>query len=194
MSSREGRRYKAAEEAKHDKNQLMFSSLGSLKPNPNIVVIAHETLLPLEKDVSCPFCLGLSEFRKFLISNKQGISRKLGKCPLCSCGMELDSLVKMSKFEAKGYAKWVFNYKGFFKKVPSFNTWKGRLQLMGWTQQFWDTYKQLKGEQQEEGGSEESFTDYVNRRGRETAEEWNKQESQGPQPTDQNAMEALQNG
>jgi hypothetical protein len=154
---------------------MMFSSLGGLKPNPNIVVIAHETLLPLEKQVSCPFCLGLSEFRKFLVSNKQGISSSLGKCPLCGNGLYLKTLFMMAKTDAKGYAKWVFNYKGFFKKI-NFSQWKGRLKLIRWTQEFWDVYHVLKGEQQEQGDETETFTHYINRKGQEQADEWNRQE------------------
>jgi hypothetical protein len=163
------------EKAKHDKHQMMFSSGATLKPNPNIVVIAHETLLPLDKEVSCPFCLALVEFRKFLVSTKTGISRSMGKCPLCGQGMYLKSLTLMANTTARGYAKWVFNYKGGFWHKINFSQWKGRLQLIGWTQEFWDEYKALKSEQQEEGDETESFSDYVNRKGQEAAAEWNKE-------------------
>jgi hypothetical protein len=173
--SLEHRKYQRVEAVKKDKNQLMFTTLGSLKLNPNIVVISHDTLLPLTKQVSCPFCLGLSEFRLFLVSNKQGISRSMGKCPLCGQGMFLKSLSMMDKTNAAGYAKWAFNYKGFFHKI-NFNQWKGRLQLMGWTSDFWEAYHALKGEQQEQGDESESFMDYVNRKGQEAAEEWNKED------------------
>lgn len=132
-------------------------------------------VLPLEKQVTCPFCLGLSDFRKFLVSTKTGISRSMGNCPLCKQEMYLKTLLGMSKSDAKGYAKWIFNYKGFWKKIK-FAQWKDRLQLMGWTNEFWDEYKVLKGEQQQEEGSDESFTDYINRKGQETAEEWNKED------------------
>lgn len=174
MSSEEHRKYMRVEKAKHDKNQMVLCSSG-IKPNPNIVEVVHEILLPLNKQVSCPFCLGLSEFRKFLVSTKQGISRSMGKCPLCSEGMYLKTLSMMSKTNAAGYAEWVFNYRGFWKKI-NFNQWKGRLQMIGWTSEFWDAYKALKGKQEEEGGDSESFTDYINRKGQEQADEWNKEE------------------
>lgn len=174
MSSQEHKNYLRVEKAKHDKSQMVLCPSG-IKVNPNVVVVAHEILLPLNKDVSCPFCLGLSEFRKFLVSNKQGISRSMGRCPLCGNGLQLKSLYRMSKTDAKGYANWVFNYKGFWHKI-NFNQWKGRLQLMGWTSDFWDQYKALKGEQQEEGDETESFTDYINRKGQEQADEWNKED------------------
>ena len=172
--SRERGRYVRAEKAKHDKTQMVFCSSG-IKVNPNVVVVAHETLLPLNKQVSCPFCLGLSEFRKFLVSTKQGISRSMGKCPLCGQGLYLKTLFTMSKTNAKGYAEWVFSYKGFWKNI-NFSQWKGRLQLMGWTREFWDAYKALKSEQQEEGGENEGFMDYINRKGRETAQQWNEED------------------
>lgn len=174
MSQRDHQRFLRAERAKHDKNQFVLCSSG-VKQNPNVVLISHDTMLPLMKLVSCPFCLGLSEFRKFLVSNKQGISTSLGKCPLCGSGMLLKNLKRMSEATAKSYANWIFGYKGFWKKIK-FKEWKGRLQLMGWTQEFWDEYMKLKGEAAEEGGSEDSFMDYINRKGEEAAEEWNKED------------------
>lgn len=172
-STGEHRRYLRVEKVREDKNQTVLCPTG-IKQNPNIVLISTETLLPLTKQVSCPFCLGLSEFRLFLVSNKQGISRSMGKCPLCGQGMFLKSLSMMEKTNAAGYAKWVFTYKGFFHKIK-FPQWKGRLQLMGWTGDFWEAYHALKGEQQEQGDESESFMDYVNRKGQEAAEEWNKE-------------------
>lgn len=172
--TQEHRKYIRGEKVKRDKEQMMFSFSGSLKSNPNIVVVAHTTVLPLEKQVSCPFCLGLSDFRKFLVSNKQGISTSMGKCRLCGQGMFLRSLKLMSETNAVGYTRWVFAYKGFWKKI-NFHVWKGRLQLIGWTQEFWDEYKRLKGEAQKEGQTDKGFIDYINRKGQEQAEEWNKQ-------------------
>jgi hypothetical protein len=54
------------------------------------------------------------------------------------------------------------------------------LQLIGWTENFWNEYKALKGEAEEEGQEDESFTDYINRKGREQADEWNKEEQVSP--------------
>jgi len=100
----------------------------------------------------------------------------MGKCPLCGQGLYLKTLFTMSKTNAaKGYADWVFSYKGFWKKI-NFSQWKGRLQLMGWTREFWDAYKALKDEQEKEGGESESFTDYINRKGREAVQEWNEED------------------
>jgi len=174
VNPREHRNYLRREKAKDDKAQMVLCFSG-IKPNPNVVVIAHNTLLPLDKEVTCPFCLGLSEFRKFLVSTKQGISRSMGNCPLCKQEMYLKTLFGMSQSDAKKYAKWVFNYKGFWKKIK-FKQWKDRLWLMGWTNDFWNEYKALKGQREEEGTEQdESFTDYINRKGQEAAEQWNKE-------------------
>jgi len=41
----------------------------------------------------------------------------------------------------------------------NFNLWKRRLELMGWTQEFWDRYKELKGEDRGE-----SYEDWIMRK------------------------------
>lgn len=168
------RRFQRQESIKNEKEQLMFTSGGGLKPNPNIVAVSHDFSLPMSKKISCPFCLGLSEFRLFLVSTKAGISRSMGHCPLCDQGMQLRSLVHMDKSTAKEYAGWVFRYRGFFKKIK-FNEWKGRLKIMGWTQEFWDEYKRLKGEREKEGSGED-YGDMMNRLGQEEAARWNQED------------------
>jgi len=174
MGAQAHRRYLRQQTTKDDKSQMVLCSSG-IKANPNIVAVAHEYILPLDKKVSCPFCLGLSEFRKFLVSNKAGISRTMGECQLCGEGMQLRSIALLAKGDAASYAKWVFIYRGFWKKIK-FNQWKGRLELIGWTQEFWDEYKRLKGEREKEGDVDEGFVDYINRKGKEATEEWSKEE------------------
>lgn len=166
MSSLEERRYRRQEAAKMDKSQTVFSPEG-LKPNPITRVIkVMDTVLPLMKKVTCPFCLGLSPFRQYLVSTKKGISKSVGKCPLCDQGMFLKTLVGMDSWTATQYAGWVQPYSrnGFWKKV-NFEVWKRRLQLMGWTQEFWDRYKELKGDDGSEG-----YGDYMERKQREEHE------------------------
>lgn len=163
----EHQRYLRQEEAKGDNSQTIFKGQG-LAPNPNIRSTVQDTVIPLQKKVSCPFCLGLSQFRLFLVSTKKGLSRKVGKCPLCGQGLFLKSLVMMNKCTATEYANWVHPYArmGFWKKL-NFQTWKRRLQLMGWTQEFWDRYHQLKGDPDERV---ESYVEYVERAQREEAQ------------------------
>lgn len=113
---------------------------------------------------TCPFCLGYSRLRAFLQSTKKGFNRKAGKCPLCGKGANLDTLIKMETWTAEEYAKFVFDYRssGFWQKI-NFSQWKDRLKIMGWTQIFWDAYKQLRGDSpdpQREKELEEKWKDY----------------------------------
>ena len=124
-------------------------------------------LTPPEKKVTCPFCLGLEQFRKFLISGEKGISRGTVKCPICGLTFRMKSLMNMAKWTAKEYADWVYEYShtGFWNKVK-FETWKKRLYLMGWSSEFWDHYRELKGDH-----PIESYTEYINRKQIEDATE-----------------------
>jgi hypothetical protein len=84
--------------------------------------------------------------------------------------MMLRNLVTM-KWTPQKYAEWVFGYSlnGFWQKI-SFSSWKERLFEIGWSQPFWDKYKALKGEATKSDDTE-NFTDYINRKGQEAAEE-----------------------
>jgi hypothetical protein len=132
-------------------------------------------MLPMNKPVTCPFCLGLSEFHRFLMSTKQGISHSLGVCPLCGQGLQLKTLKLMSECTPEQFAEWIHKYKGFWRKVTNFNRFRDRLWIMGWTKPFWRRYYALKAEDKAEG-MQEGYADYMNRLGREQAEEWNRQD------------------
>jgi len=113
---------------------------------------------------TCPFCLGYSRLRAFLQSTKKGFNRKTGRCPLCGKGANLTTLVAMETWTPEEYAKFVFDYRssGFWQKI-NFNQWKDRLKIMGWTRQFWDTYKELRGDSpdaQREKELEEQWKNY----------------------------------
>ena len=157
--SLEHKRYQRQVKAGSDKHQLVFTSQG-VGRNPKAKTVDVNLAVPPDKKVTCPFCLGLSEFRLFLVSTKKGISRSMVKCPLCKQGLYLKTVVGMSKWTAAEYAGWVQPYSrsGFWKKV-NFNLWKRRLELMGWTQEFWDRYKELKGEDRGE-----SYEDWIMRK------------------------------
>jgi hypothetical protein len=104
--------------------------------------------------VTCPFCLGMDKLRVFLISTKKGYNRAQGKCPLCGNGARLQTLVYMTSWTPEQYAAFVYPYArmGFWKKINAigFGTWKKRLQMMGWTERFWNEYKRLRGDLEEE--------------------------------------------
>lgn len=67
------------------------------------------------------------------------------------------TLLNMSKWTAKQYADWVqpYSHSGFWKKI-NYSVWKDRLRLMGWTEAFWDRYKELKGDD-----TSESYEDHM---------------------------------
>lgn len=139
------------EKAKKDLRQTVFFQTEgkevSIKSNPHKFAIITEKGIDPFKNTTCPFCLGISRLRLFLISTKKGFDRGKGKCPLCGQGMRLQTLVKMETWKPEEYAAFVFGYRtsGFWQKID-FATWKKRLGLMGWTQPFWDEYKRLRGD------------------------------------------------
>lgn len=166
MSSMEHRKYLRQEKAKGDKKQAVLIGEG-ISPNPHHFAVKTDVFMPVDKKVTCPFCLGLQPFNLFLTSTKKGISRSIAKCPLCHQGFKLETLMKMSKWTAKEYAEWVqpYSHSGFWQKI-NFSVWRNRLQLMGWTDDFWNRYNELKG-----SDTNESYEDHMKR----AQEEWQKQ-------------------
>jgi transcription elongation factor Elf1 len=167
------------ERARRDPHQAVLANSG-IDKNPSLYTVIESSMaINPKKKVTCPFCLGLSEFRLFLVSGKKGISLGTAKCPLCGLTFRMKSLVCMAKWTAKEYADWVFEYShaGFWTKVK-FDTWKKRLYLMRWTEEFWERYHELKGEDKDE-----SYTDYVDRSQREEAMEkgWTDPQETGAQ-------------
>jgi len=160
------KRFKRQERARYDKQQTVLTPSGTA-PNPRIYSVTQTMMIAPEKRVTCPFCLGLEQFRRFLVSGEKGISRGTVKCPICNMTFRMRSLMNMVKWTATEYADWVFDYShsGFWNKV-NFEVWKKRLYLMGWSSEFWDRYRSLKGED-----TNESFTEYISHKQREDAME-----------------------
>jgi hypothetical protein len=128
---------------KADKQQIKFDASGKMvQPKP--AEITQFTAVNCNQPVMCPFCLYQAKLSSFFISNKKGISQGRAECPECHNGMLMKSL--WADMNAKEYAKWVFDYRvnGFWQKCP-FATWKKRLHDIGWSYDFWNTYKGLKG-------------------------------------------------
>lgn len=164
--SHEHRKYVRELKAKSDFSQACFTPAGELESLRGAVFKA-QTGADLNKLFFCPFCLMENKLQKFLISTKKGLSNTRGLCPACGEGMLLRSLTR--DWTPQTYAQWVFEYarSGFWKKV-NFEVWKTRLQECGWSQDFWDVYKQLKAE-----NPTESYEDRMNRQGEEAAQQWN---------------------
>jgi len=151
MSSK--RKYLREQLAEGDISQARFTAAGDFQRKGQIKIAASE--IPLDKEVFCPFCLKTNRLQRFLISGKKGISQSRAECPECHSGMLLRTVLK--DWAPQSFAEWVFNYKGFFRKVD-FEVWKKALSEKGWAQSFWDRYKQLKADKQEFGVSESENT------------------------------------
>lgn len=143
--SREHRKYVRGLKVKKDAQQACFGPDGAVHQRPQ--VISRQAQVDFSRIVLCPFCLCEAKLQAFLVSTKEGISQSKAQCPECETGMLMRSVNRTWTPEA--FAEWIFNYKGFWHKCK-FELWRRRLQAKGWTQQFWDRYRALKGEGVEE--------------------------------------------
>lgn len=96
----------------------------------------------------CPFCLHKAKMIDFRIRKGDGYSKEMVLCPDCNNRMMIRSLANDMTIEE--YAEWVFRYSlnGFWGKCP-FEKFSGRLKALGWSYQFWERYKELKGDSAE---------------------------------------------
>jgi hypothetical protein len=136
----------------YDKKQRQFTVDGSLIINKKFLAENSPIDAIINKSNSwiCPFCLETSN--KFTIE-----SHGLIKCPNCSNEMRVKTVLFIKDCSNKEYAEWVFNYRlsGFFKKI-NFEKWIKKLKELGISYDFWDEYKRLKGDYQQE--EKEEFT------------------------------------
>lgn len=122
-----------------DKKQTILSPKGC-SPNPNkyaTYIDKHD----FTSVVMCPFCLRKDFLHTF--EHKSG----LYICSECGNKMMLNTLVK--KMDVRDFARWVYEYRknGFFQKVyPDFKEWSKRLNDMGISYDFWEFYKELRGD------------------------------------------------
>ncbi len=134
----------------YDKKQMQFALDGTLIINQK-VINEQTPLISLINEQNywiCPFCLENSN--KFIIENKGLI-----KCPNCSNFMKLKTLLFIKDCSNSEYAQWVFNYRlsGFFKKI-NFELWIKKMHELGMSCEFWEKYKELKGENEKENKDE----------------------------------------
>ena len=158
------KKWRVQSKCSEDKQQSVFcvanESVG-LKENPSkFATITQKGIDPF-LNVRCPFCLSHLPLTKFLITRydgkgrSKGFDRGKGKCPECGQGMRLQTLMSMrtwmlAKSPEAGillYAAWVYEYRrsGFFQKIK-FAQFNSMLKSMGWSRDFWDEYKRLKGD------------------------------------------------
>jgi len=121
----------------YDDKQTVFSENG--------LINKKEITYNLNGIYSCSFCLFEGKFNEFLPTSK--INLKV--CPECKNRMWRSTILE--KKTIKEFAEWVFNYakSGFWEKC-NFEVFNDRLYKRGLSKQFWDRYKELKGEYIEE--------------------------------------------
>jgi hypothetical protein len=147
--------YKEVLQLEYDTKQMQFAIDGTLIINKKIIdeqtpIIA---LINEKNFWICPFCLETSN--KFIIENKGLI-----KCPNCLISMKMKTLLFIKDCSNEEYARWVYEYRlsGFFFKLKSgnnsFEKWNKKMKELGFSYEFWDEYKRLKGEDIEEPESE----------------------------------------
>lgn len=133
--------YNEIEKLRYDKQQTVLSGNGC-KSNPHKYAELQDTA-NIDTIVMCPFCLSQYPLYRF---EKYG---NLRKCLTCKNEMMLRTLTRTMNIEE--FARWVFEYRlsGFWNKVyPSFKEWNKRLKELGLYYEFWENYKRLKGNSQ----------------------------------------------
>jgi len=134
--------YKQRRELERDKGQSKLDS-----PTVRRISFPQQTRVTASLNVDilvmCPFCLYTAKLTAFVISTKKGFDHARGKCPECKNGMLLKSLTAV--WTPEQYAEWVAEYSrfGFWQKIP-YQTWRGRLEAIGWAMRFWVKYKEIK--------------------------------------------------
>lgn len=148
------KRYLMQEQLKYDKQQMIFTDShvwnekSFIKENDSPLAIKQLDLR--NRLVFCPFCLSKGMLHKFVIGTKKGFSKRYAICPECLQGMFLETLLNMLKWTPKEYAEFVFNYHAKFWNKCNFKIWKKRLYDLDLSLEFWERYKALKGEYNEE--------------------------------------------
>jgi hypothetical protein len=139
-------------ESKADLKQLFFKD-GQLtqKPPPEVTITAFN-----DKIYTCPFCLYQSSTGKFVISTKSGFHKGLGLCPECKNKSQWVTLHR--RWRIRQFALFVYQYRlsGFWQKCKyeRFNT---RLRLIGQLDNFWNEYRRLKGDTEDDNETTQEY-------------------------------------
>lgn len=146
----------------YDKEQMLFSKDGTMKPNDFKFAVIQPKPLDYSKMVTCPFCLFWSRVSKYLISTKKGYDLGAAHCPKCNQTMKLKTLLAMHKWTPEQYAQFIVDYppKDFFNKIKAgcgFEVWfnrmkyltcivnlNGQLKKVPWSGPFWKEYRRFK--------------------------------------------------
>lgn len=136
------------EKAIYDKLQTKLTPQGIA---PNTFKYAKKSISETigQKMLLCPFCLEHYYYWQFKYD------KGFYECKHCKNLMKGSTLVLMFEvfnkelIDAEKYAKFVYGYRtsGFFKKI-NFKEWCEKLHYWNISFEFWNEYKKLKGEQQ----------------------------------------------
>lgn len=137
-------KYERELEAREDKHQSMLVG-GEVKANDFQFATGEQRVLDFNKKVTCPICLSWLLLTKFVVSTEKGYDEESAKCPECQNDVLIKNLFHLGKMKPEGYAKFIVNYPAweFWKKCP-FAEWKKHLEIMHWSQLFWEEYHKLK--------------------------------------------------
>jgi len=145
------------EKALYDKLQTRLGA--DCIPVPNSFKFAKLFLEDKIKNrmIMCPFCLNSSYL------TQMNIDHGLYQCNYCKNRMSdktilliFDIFNSEKTIKTNEFAVWVFGYRmnGFFQKIK-FQEWTKKLYDLGISYDFWEKYKQLKGEYQQEKQEDE---------------------------------------
>jgi regulator of replication initiation timing len=149
-------KYDTRDKIRHDKNQTILTPEG-ITDNPLSNAEISVQLNP-EQFLICPFCLISNKTYKFI---QKEHNKFMAKCPNCGQLVQFKTLLSMLNWTGSQFADFVFPYgkMGFWSKIyPDFDHWKKQLSDLRQTdsneksfaQSFWDRYKTLKGDYDEE--------------------------------------------
>ena len=150
-------KYRREEIARYDKQQTILIVNKKLNASPNPNNYAEQVLeRTSNKLLICPFCLTIHKLYQFTIKPE---NNRMAKCPECKNQLLFRTLFNMLDWSGSQFADFVYPYAkmGFWDKVKAvgFEVWKERLTILEQStdetgepfyRQFWDRYKQLKGE------------------------------------------------
>lgn len=148
----------------------MFTATGQVVEKPRPRSIYDE----ITTDVYCPFCLHSGTLLSFAKTTKKGASEKSFICPECGAGMRKESLT--ATWTPTQHAEWLYdmvaNWHGYNR--VKWSKLSERLKLYGLADEFWTAWKAAKQKRKE--SSPEAYSEYMNRRGEEFAQEQQEQE------------------
>lgn len=136
-----------------DAQQCFLNPDLSIKKN-NRNYATKQSNIKFDDIVLCLFCLFSYELNKF------ALRKGLRICPNCGSQLKLYTLSEINDLDK--FVQFVFNYRfnDFWSKIcldvksitsyTRFNEWNKRLYDLGLSREFWDKYKNLKGDNYDE--------------------------------------------